>query len=152
MTGLLILLTLVSFNSATSLPTFLENPPNIKYRLPTHVTPINYNITLVPRLKDNFTFAGTSIITLKVNEISKNITLHAQELNFVKSSIVLKQGTENIPVNNVLYKEYSDFVIITFTNNIVGEYNLTLKYTANLLDDGYGMYYGAYTDDSDKDV
>jgi hypothetical protein len=49
------------------------------FRLPTHVTPFEYYVTVV--LDDeSFTFDGTVAIWFEVNEASRNITLHNRDL------------------------------------------------------------------------
>lgn len=149
MTIILVCLSLLFFDAVISAP--LENWTNISYRLPTHITPINYDIAFTPRLKDDFTFSGVSIITLQVHEISRNITFHAKYLDFEQSSIVLDNGEEIVEVEDVSTQIDRDFFIITFKTEIIGGYNLTLNYNGTINFKPIGMFYGAYKSNTTQD-
>lgn len=63
-------------------------------RLPSTVTPINYNITLQPNLK-SFTFTGSQSIKVKINEETKQIVLNALELEIKSASFTTNNGKCN---------------------------------------------------------
>lgn len=60
--------------------------------LPTNVIPKHYHVTLEPDLT-NFTFDGTVVIDLDVNEDSKSIQLHTLELDVHNASITSEGQT-----------------------------------------------------------
>ena len=64
-------------------------------RLPSTVTPINYDISLKPNLK-SFTFTGSQTIKIKVNEETKQIVLNALELEISGATFSGSDGKSNI--------------------------------------------------------
>jgi aminopeptidase N len=142
---------------------FREN--NINYRLPTNVKPIHYKITLDPLLvgqgpqdepvPNNFT--GEVIITVKVLEETRSITLHYNDLSIQDEDISIKRaGNEtDLPVihtyDNVthfwvisLNTSAGDFAEETFKAN--QEYLIKTSYTGYHRDDMYGFYRSSYKD------
>lgn len=51
-------------------------------RLPTKVTPVNYNLTLAPSFESS-NFDGTALIKVKVNEATNEVTLNANDLELL---------------------------------------------------------------------
>ncbi|KAG0283670.1 hypothetical protein BGZ96_011949 [Linnemannia gamsii] len=60
--------------------------------LPTNVTPIHYNLKLVPNL-ETFVFTGEVAINIDVNEPTAEIQLNAKKLNISKASVIVGDTT-----------------------------------------------------------
>ena len=60
-------------------------------RLPLHITPLHYNLTLKPDL-EVFVFTGIEVIKIKINKNSKSITLHSKDIDIEKVEIENKKN------------------------------------------------------------
>ena len=65
-------------------------------RLPTHLKPLSYNVSLVPFIiPGNFTIKGSVSITLKaIEDGAKNITIHSVATNISHQSGNLKTSSK----------------------------------------------------------
>ncbi|XP_071569030.1 aminopeptidase N-like [Temnothorax nylanderi] len=145
-------------------PIFDDVPPQLiqevsdNYRLPNDVVPINYDITLEPIFespKNNFSFNGKSVITLKIINATRTITFHAKELEFVQKDVILteeKKGSTPKELQTIVYDPQKDFVILTFNDTIKEQENakLSLSYTGILNDDLRGFYRSSYQNKDGK--
>lgn len=124
------------------------------YRLPNDVVPTEYNIKLTPTLestdKKNFTFDGTSEITLNVSKLTKTITFHAKELD-IKENVELKYKEEKSNQIKILkpkiVKDFQkDFVTLVFDTDIpkIENAKLSLHYSGKLNDKYRGFYKSSY--------
>ncbi|XP_062535538.1 aminopeptidase N [Armigeres subalbatus] len=69
-------------------PSEAHPPQEDDVRLPRSIEPIAYNIRLIPFIvEDNFTFAGTVDIEVRVKEDCDNITLHAVALHIHEAHV-----------------------------------------------------------------
>jgi len=144
---------------------------NIDYRLPTNVKPIHYKITLDPLLVRPGpreepvpnTFTGEVIITLRVLEETRSITLHYNDLSIQDVSISIKTAGNDITLPVIhTYDVVTHFWVIsldrspnddaegTFKAN--EEYLITTKYTGHHRDDMYGFYRSSYKDTENNTV
>lgn len=115
------------------------------YRLPTHVTPVHYNVALEPFF-DNFTFNGYVQIEVEVTEEASNITLHANTLTINESDVSLVQfPSTNVPITNVTFESEKHFLII-YANVSSGAYYINIVFTGILNDNNNGFYRASYTD------
>lgn len=131
------------------------------YRLPTNVQPTNYNISLVTYVDINaadlnFTFEGTSIISLEARRSTNKITFHAKELN-IQSTELEYETTEKgkpimkfIRITHVSQDKQRDFVHLTLAKYIplpeIKKYTLTLTYKGKINDQLRGFYRSSYLD------
>lgn len=137
----------ITLVSATSFPLEKSLNPQPRassdnYRLPSHVYPIHYELTLEPNFT-NFTFTGEVSIELEIAEETSNITLHVYNLtvNFEDVSF------GDIEIESVNYNEDYQFLIINFVNNVSeGSYILKINYEGYLNSNNRGFYRGNYQD------
>ena len=111
-------------------------------RLPAHVKPQRYKIMLKPDL-DNFTFYGEETIYLTLEKPTKEITLHAVELD-VKSVEWIHKGKESWG-GKVKYDKKAETTILTFSKNLEkGKGELKLNFKGVLNDKMRGFYRSRY--------
>jgi len=145
---------------------------NIDYRLPTNVKPTHYKITLDPLIVGQepqeepvlpSTFIGEVIITVRVLEETRSITLHYNDLSIQDVSISIKTAGNDITLPVIhTYDVVTHFWVIsldrspnddaegTFKAN--EEYLITTKYTGHHRDDMYGFYRSSYKDTENNTV
>lgn len=116
---------------------------NIKnVRLPEHIVPKHYSITLFPNLNE-FTFSGEEEILLELKKPVKEITLHAVELEINLAE--LKTTSYELPATSISYDEKSENATISFGKIIPkGETKLKIKFTGILNDKMRGFYRSKY--------
>ena len=111
-------------------------------RLPNHITPKRYLITLFPNLRE-FTFSGEVEIELSLTKPIQEITLHAAELKI--TSAVLKHGSFEFASQNISYDEKLETATMLFEKTIqVSETKLKLKFSGILNDKMRGFYRSKY--------
>ena len=116
--------------------------PRTSVRLPNHVVPKRYSITLFPNLKE-FTFSGEVEILLNLTKPTKEITLHAAELKI--TSAVLHHGSLELKSQNISYNEKMETATMLFEKKIQKkETKLKLKFTGILNDKMRGFYKSKY--------
>lgn len=117
----------------------------VDYRLPTHVNPVHYDITLEPNF-ENFTFSGLVIIEVQVLENTNNITLHANELNVTYLAVVTTSN-QAIEPDSLTNDEERQFLIITFEGTLeAGTYYINALYDGLINDGTSGFYRASYVD------
>lgn len=104
-------------------------------RLPVHVKPERYKIMLRPDLK-NFTFSGEETIYLTLDKPTRNIILHAVDLDLECDKA------------KITYDEKTETVKLTFAKSIpAGKHQLNLKFKGMLNDRMRGFYRSKYAED-----
>src|SRR5258708_14061726 len=107
-------------------------------RLPTHIKPERYEITLKPDLKV-FKFEGKETIYLKIQKPSKEIILHAKDLKIEKAIF------QNIDLK-ITYNDKNETVTFTSKNVIpVGKGELHISFQGILNDTMRGFYRSRYS-------
>ncbi|XP_064458599.1 putative aminopeptidase-2 [Ornithodoros turicata] len=119
-------------------------------RLPRHVTPHTYDVTLEP-IPENDTVIGSASISVKLRKATNVILVHARNINIYETRIERASGPnigkeirfENEPF---LYAE-NDFWV-TQTKDIMppGRYMLRFRFESSLLNSLQGLYKSSYTD------
>lgn len=135
------LLTLQSWATQEKLESVYQD-----YRLPKHVTPLQYYLELEPNFPDKV-FNGSVTIELKVLEQSDNITLHGKELTIDNSSISLFSEQQQIGVEKTTQIEDDrHFYIIYFNTSLLigATYNLSIIFTGVLNSENEGFYLAKY--------
>jgi puromycin-sensitive aminopeptidase len=113
-------------------------------RLPNHIIPKRYLITLFPNLQE-FTFSGVEEITLEITKPVKEITLHAVELKILSAEIT---KSKKIKSAKITYDEKSETATVSFDRVVSkGEVKLKLTFTGILNDKMRGFYRSKYTHD-----
>lgn len=128
---------------------------DVNYRLPLHIAPVFYTITLEPHLdtgSDPTTFNGSVILDFKTLNEATNITLHARQLNIDSNSISVTDIDENnVSISGISYDEETEFYTIFFTEILPADmsYTLSIKsFWGYLRTDNDGFYLAKYTDES----
>ena len=118
-------------------------PKNLKnIRLSEHVNPERYSLTLFPNLEE-FTFKGEVEILLTIARSTKEITLHASELEINSAEFI--QGPTKLKSQNIMLYEESETATIMFAQDIKsGKGKLRLTFTGILNDKMRGFYRSKY--------
>ncbi len=122
-------------------------------RLPKHVVPIEYDIQLKPDL-ENFTFEGVETITLSVLKPTKELTLHAKELEIETAEVGQSQRQPLTGLSKaafgktfakIFYNEKKETAIFIFPKIIpAGKIKLTIVFKGILNDKMRGFYKSSY--------
>ncbi|MBI2600294.1 M1 family metallopeptidase, partial [Candidatus Daviesbacteria bacterium] len=111
-------------------------------RLPSHVKPERYKIMLKPDLNE-FTFTGLETIYLSLEKPTKQITLHAVELE-IESAEFMHQ-TKEIWAGKISYDKKGETAIFTFPKFLqTGKGELKLEFKGILNDKMRGFYRSKY--------
>jgi len=145
-------------------PQLIQEVPH-DYRLPEDVVPTEYRIVLEPfidtNLPDkNFTFTGSSVISIKVMKKISNITLHARDLVITNSRIEYQEKDKTGKPENKLHilsqiKDVEkDFQIFLLPKPLdprnVSNVNLILNYDGKINNQQHGFYRSSYLDNENK--
>ncbi|XP_072748197.1 putative aminopeptidase-2 [Anoplolepis gracilipes] len=122
-----------------------EVSQNDDYRLPTFIKPISYEIALVPKLEDNFTFKGYEKITALVKNETDRITLHVGNIQIISQSVVL--NNESINIEHIYDKSTEKYtLIVSETLQKGSEILIAFEYNGTLNDNMIGFYRSSYFD------
>lgn len=127
-------------------------------RLPRSVVPESYELRLIPFIEvGNFTFNGEVKILVNVTEDTKNVTLHAMDMNIDESFTNIKEylATSNKTEKAVRILDQKNdterqFYVIRTSDTLKRgkQYVVHLKYIGHLNDYLQGFYRSSYTIDS----
>lgn len=123
---------------------------DVDYRLPSHVYPVHYDLTLEPNF-DTFNFTGQEVIEVQVTEAANNITFHAYTITIESIEVTAENG---IAVNSsFILDETRHFVIVEFESDIsAGTYYLYINFIGILNLNNRGFYRGKYEDENGEEV
>jgi len=114
----------------------------ISVRLPNHIIPSRYSITLFPNLQE-FTFSGEEEILFGITKPVKEITLHAAELEINSAEIFI--GKTKTKSQSISYDEKAETATIKFDKTVSkGSRKLKLTFTGILNDKMRGFYKSKY--------
>ncbi|CAL5869496.1 uncharacterized protein PFLUO_LOCUS3726 [Penicillium psychrofluorescens] len=118
--------------------------------LPTNVKPLHYNLTLEPNF-DKFTYDGTVVIDLQVNEETSFISLNSNEIE-IHSAAISSQGSVVETQPEISLNKDVQVVTIRFSQAIAAgsDTQLTLVFTGVLNDNMAGFYRSSYKTESGK--
>lgn len=120
--------------------------PVSPYHLPEQVRPVQYDIFLVPDLKEN-TFRGQLNVTIEVREPTREICMNAAELEITRAHIVSEEDASFPQEGLVASDAAHERCTITFAETIgPGVWNLALAFHGTLNDQLHGFYRSTYTD------
>lgn len=123
---------------------------DVDYRLPAHVYPVHYDLTLQPFF-DIFNYTGDEIIEIVVTEAASNITFHAYTITI--ESIVVTNESGSALDSNFTLDETRHFVIVQFESDIsVGTYYLNINFIGILNLNNRGFYRGNYENENGEEV
>ncbi len=106
-------------------------------RLPSHITPVRYNLTLKPDL-ESFTFWGKEVIDIVIDKEVKEITLHSKDID-IETAQIGEQFTTKIS-----YDTKAETATFTFKNKIKGKIKLTIVFAGIISETLRGFYRSKY--------
>ncbi|TRY69463.1 hypothetical protein TCAL_04682 [Tigriopus californicus] len=118
-------------------------------RLPTHLKPVNYQISLTPfMIPGNFTVSGYISIVVDVLESSTNVTLHTKDI-LVKEVVVGQVLGYKYPIDRIELVEELDFFVIHLQEPLkIGEQHvIRMRFISKLSDGLHGFYRSQYLAD-----
>ncbi|MEK7147003.1 MAG: M1 family metallopeptidase [Patescibacteria group bacterium] len=119
------------------------------YRLSGNVKPVLYKIALRLNFKD-FTFSGEEVIDVKIAEETKEITLHALDLEIDNVSVRQNNEEEQEPYQISFNKKF-ETVTFKFENVVYsGDAGIKLNFKGALNDKLHGFYRTSYEVDGKK--
>ena len=77
-----------------------------KYRLPKTIIPTNYEIILIPKLKDNFEFKGIVHISAYLQKSTDTITLHHGQMKINLVTVTI--DVEKVEIKHTTYKNETE--------------------------------------------
>ncbi len=111
-------------------------------RLPSHIKPTRYQITLKPDL-EAFVFAGEETIFLSLDNDVKKITLHSKDIEIMSAEVV--QGKIRIFALKISYDDKAETATFSFQKSIKkGNLKLNLVFRGVLNDRMHGFYRSRY--------
>ncbi|MBI1838871.1 MAG: M1 family metallopeptidase [Candidatus Colwellbacteria bacterium] len=111
-------------------------------RLPAHIKPLRYKISLKPDL-EAFTFEGVETINLALGKSSNQVTLHSKELDIESAEVT--SGKEKTFALKIDYDERAETATFTFPNKIrKGNIQLKIVFRGVLNDKMNGFYKSHY--------
>ncbi|KAM0729596.1 Aminopeptidase N [Formica fusca] len=122
-----------------------EISQNDDYRLPTSVKPISYEIAIVPKLQDDFTFNGVVKIIAVVKNDTDRITLHAGNIQIISQSVLA--DNESVIVEHTYDKITEKYTLnVSKTLKKGSEILIAFEYNGTLSDNMKGFYKSSYFD------
>ena len=115
------------------------------FKLPRHVVPSRYELTLRPDLKDH-TFTGDEVVAIEVLEPTDTIKVNVKELEIQEAYVTKDDGTR---LNGKVDIDAStEIATITFAGILgAGNWRLSTKFSGILNDKLKGFYRSTWTDD-----
>jgi len=119
-----------------------------RYRLPRHVVPHRYDLTIEPDL-ENAVFAGRVEISVTVEESTDEIVLNAIDLEL--DEITLTNENDDILTAAVTYEEDTERARLALSRSATsGDWTLTIAFKGILNDKLRGFYRSTFTDQEGK--
>ncbi|XP_058851581.1 aminopeptidase Ey-like [Acipenser ruthenus] len=142
-------------SSTTSPP---QEPWN-KVRLPDSLKPLDYNVTLWPRLTPNtdsvYIFTGESTVIFECVKATSLILIHSKKLNLTESLQLSGYAGSTPPAITASWMEKeTEFLVIQLDSNLEAgkTYSLFTKFVGELADDLAGFYRSEYMEDGVKKI
>lgn len=125
----------------------------VNYRLPDNVTPIHYNIKLIPYIEEgNFTFDGEISADITIRRATQDLSLHALELTIdeAETSLFDNDGIVYTPAT-YNYNNVTEILVLNFNDELsAGNYTLKMKYVGILNDNLEGFFRTFYYEKGKK--
>ncbi|XP_050580172.1 putative aminopeptidase-2 isoform X1 [Bombus affinis] len=127
-----------------------KEPTNLDYRLPKTIIPTNYEIILIPKLKDNFEFKGIVHISAYLQKSTDTITLHHGQMKINLVTVTI--DVEKVEITNTMYNSETEKYEIKLSKVLSAGTNITINfdYVSALRDDMIGFYKSSYVDSNGK--
>ncbi|MBK5215669.1 MAG: M1 family metallopeptidase [Candidatus Pacebacteria bacterium] len=125
-------------------------------RLPSHISPISYKLTIRPDL-ESFTFSGNEIIKINIGKNINKLTLHSKDIDIETASICYKNKDREAKVKNIkqftskiIYDTKLETATLYFKNKINNNGELHLYFKGILNENLRGLYRSKYTLDGEE--
>ncbi len=127
-----------------SRPSSKKAPASAQSRLPRHVRPTGYALSIAPDLR-TASFEGEVVITLRVARSTRDVILNAVDLEIVHASIGRPNRAPQIGRPHLVPE--AEQCRITFPQSVTtGEWSLHLRFKGRLNDHLHGFYRSTFTD------
>ncbi|OCT89713.1 hypothetical protein XELAEV_18018332mg [Xenopus laevis] len=149
--------TTTSSTSTSTATTVQSNDPWNKYRLPTTLKPIHYDVELQPYLEKNaaglYVFHGKSSAFFLCNTATDLILIHSNKLNHTKFNnfdAKLMEGTKEVALKGTFFQKDKQFLVVQVAESLQAgkEYSLYTEFIGELADDLAGFYRSEYVEDN----
>jgi puromycin-sensitive aminopeptidase len=115
-------------------------------RLPSHITPTRYSLTIRPDLQA-WTFVAEEKISLQVGKASRNLTLHSKDLEIISG--FLESGTgktkQRVEISKISYNDTAETATLSFSGPIsTGAGKLHLHFRGVISEQLRGFYKSQY--------
>lgn len=130
-----------------------------QYRLPPHLVPHTYDVTLWPRLKPDATtglyiFTGSSSVVFECVQETDVILIHSNKLNYTllangeRATLeALDEGGAAPSITSTSLQTVTQYLVVHLDANLAkGRYRLHTEFTGELADDLGGFYRSVYDD------
>lgn len=118
--------------------------------LPKEVSPLHYDLTLMPNLETG-EFLGIVNITLIIVSSRNNILLHSKNLNIDTVDLMYVNKSVAVQVQNVEDNQLDEMIKIVPKEKLpVGVYYMILKYRGLMINKIVGLYRSLYKNDANQ--
>ncbi|XP_028439977.1 aminopeptidase N isoform X1 [Perca flavescens] len=150
--------------NTTPSPSTSPSGPWDNYRLPKSLVPINYNLTLWPRLTPDengqYIFTGLSIVEFECVEETDLILIHSNKLNYTLKNDHLAEltsvnsGVRAPSIKSSWLQSVTQYLVLQLDGKLIKghRYHLYTDFTGELADDLGGFYRSEYFEDGVKKV
>lgn len=117
-----------------------------KMRLPEHVIPVHYDLTIHANLT-TLTFWGTTEVEVTASRPTSTIILHSHRLQISKATLRRRagQGLLQEPLRVLEYPRHEQIALLAPEPLLVGlPYTVVIDYAGNLSDTFHGFYKSTY--------
>ncbi|GFS36244.1 glutamyl aminopeptidase [Trichonephila inaurata madagascariensis] len=130
----------------------IENPaPWYYHRLPLHIIPEHYDLTLYPMLNSDV-FNGTVAITVRLTAPSKFFLVHSVKLNISKTEVISEYDGQVVELEDTFeYKENNYLVLKAGRKLPVGKYKLFFEFQGPFILVLEGLYKSSYVNPDTKE-
>lgn len=121
-------------------------------RLPRHIRPSKYNITLFPNITQA-SFEGSEEIAITISKPTDFMLLHEIGLKIYNTELINSESGESVSMDEIFPYKRNNFHVILFEEMVPeGEYVLKLEFSGTFTDggDGIGRYSYTHREDSTK--
>lgn len=131
--------------STTSEPS-TQNQPWKNLRLPKHVVPLHYDITLFPDFYgNNSEFSGNVSIDIDVSKATKHIMIHIKYMTIKNTRLTDKSSGKHIPIKRTFHYPENQFWVTETTEDIKpSRIVLHLSFNGSLSNGIVGFYKSTY--------
>jgi len=124
------------------------------FRLPNNTEPISYTLdvqTFIDPPNNQFTFAGTVNITIRVKTSTEELTLNVDDLKINQIDVTTDSATKVVEVigNHIVVKN-EQLIIQLKSPGLIADrvYNVQIAYSGELRNDMTGFYKSWYKDEN----